>query len=123
MDYVKFEEALELKGRAFEDVEVPELGGKLKLASLPAGKALEFKDLATRPDKANDKTERRQMIILLTGGVVNPDNSPFFADDKAAGKFIDRVSFVTLQAIIKKITSMMKTGSGDDDKDGEPQNP
>src|SRR6185295_12089732 len=112
MGYLKFDEAMELKGRKFEDLEVPELGGKLMLASLPAGKALDFRSLQADAEKGKE-VEKKQMVLLLRGGMVNDDekHTPFFADDAAALKFVERVSFDTLQTIIKRITAMMATSA------------
>lgn len=118
MGFLRFDQALELKGRKFVELEVPELDGSLKLASLPAGKALEFKELHAKLQKAggSDLTiERKQMVLLLTAGVVNEDESPFFADEKAATRFIEKVSFESLQLIIGKLTDMLRDAAKKDD--------
>ncbi|MEK7178552.1 MAG: hypothetical protein AAB721_02780 [Patescibacteria group bacterium] len=118
MAFLKFDEALQLKGRKFEVLEVPELGGSLKLGALPAGKALEFKELHAKVQKAGGSDpalERKQMVVLLTAGVVNEDESPFFADEKAALRFIEKVSFESLQLIMVKLTDMLKAAAKKDE--------
>lgn len=105
MDYVKLEDAMKISGRRFEDLEVPELGGKIKLAELTAGRSLEFKKLQVKREKGED-VERKQMVLMLSA-VVGPDDKPFFPDDKAAEKFIDTVSFKTLELIASKVAQMM----------------
>lgn len=106
MAYLKFEEAVQVKGRTFRDVEVAELGGTMKVQSLSAGKALQFKEMQEKRGKV-DAIERKQMELLLEAGCVNEDGSPFFAKPGLAAKFVDVVSFDTLQLLVKQILGAM----------------
>lgn len=105
MDYLKLEDAMKINGRRFEDLEVPELKGSIRLAELTAGRSLEFKKLQVKREKGED-VERQQMVLMLSA-VVDGDGKPLFPDDKAAGKFIDTVSFKTLELIASKVAAMM----------------
>lgn len=114
MSYLTLEEALKLEGRKFKDLEVPELNGTLRLAELPAGRSLEFKHMQDRRAKGED-LERKQMELLLASALVDAGGKPLL-DAKTAGKFIDAVSFSTLNLIVMAVLEMMTVPA----KEGQP---
>lgn len=105
MSYLSFDEMAKVEGRKFEDLEVPELSGKIRLAELTAGKSLEFKKLQAKKER-DDEIERKQMVLLLVGAVVDADGKPVL-DAQKASLLIDRISFKSLNLIIEKVMSMM----------------
>jgi hypothetical protein len=120
MALLKLEEALQVKGRKFDTVELPELQGELRVASLTGGRALEFHELQARIAKGETGLERKVMSVLLQGGVVTEDGAPFF-NEKTASQFIDKVSFRTVETVAVKITQMMSAEKPK--SEGEPANP
>jgi len=119
-----FDQMMKLEGRRFETLLVPEIGGEVRLAELSASRSLEFKKLqAKREREKDDGLERQQMICLLVGAIVDDQGTPVL-DDKKAAKFLDAMSFQTLQLIVSKIMEMMvpqqKDGEKDGEKDGDP---
>jgi hypothetical protein len=106
MSYLTLEQLTNPKTYKFEEVEIEELKVKVRLAELNAGRSLEFKNLEQSKGKnPNDDIERKQMVVLLCGSVVD-EHGQLMLNEKTAGQFINAVSFRTLQRIVDKILKM-----------------
>jgi hypothetical protein len=95
------EQALKVSKRNYATVEVPELDGELRLASLTAGSALTFASLQARIDKGEDLT-REIMLLLIESAIVDETGEPFF-DPESAKQFLDRISPETISLITEAI--------------------
>lgn len=121
MSYLTLNDLTAPKNRRFEDLEVPELGGKIRLAELPAGRSLEFKHLQGQKEKGGD-VERKQMIALLVGAIVDEQGKAML-NEKTANQFIEAVSFKTLQLIVNKVLEMIAPPPGESTVEGKVELP
>lgn len=95
------EQALKVSGRSFATLEVPELGGELRLASLSAAPALVANALKERGAKGED-VEREYFLLLLVSAVVDEKGEPLF-DRASAEDLLLRVSAETILMIVQAI--------------------
>jgi hypothetical protein len=106
MSYLTLDQLVNPKNLKHEEVEIEELGVKIRLAELNAGRSLEFKALEqSKAKNSSEDVERKQMVVLLCGSVVDEDGR-LMLNEKTANQFINAVSFRTLQRIVDKILKM-----------------
>jgi hypothetical protein len=96
-------QALKVERRKFKDVDVPELGGQLRLASISAGCGLRLKDLEM--GEAGDKNQREGTLAMFETSIVDEDGKPLFTAEEAE-QFLSTISTETLGLIVSAITSL-----------------
>ena len=99
------EQILKVEGRRFKTIEVPELGGSLRIASLSAGASLKLKQLGDTDD------QRAMALVMFKGSIVDEKNAPMF-DAEATEAFLDAISVETLGFILGEITSLSARKKG-----------
>ncbi len=99
------EQALKVTGRVFKNIEAPELGGELRIASLAAGAALAFSALNDRKEKGED-VAHLQMLLIVQHAIVDEKDRPLF-DAESAARFLDSVSLSTLTLVMNETFALM----------------
>lgn len=107
MARLKIQDALAVKNRKYGEVELPELGGSLRVASLSAAKSLEAAELNAAKARGDD-VNAKLMRLLIRGGVVDDNGDQLFASDAELEKFLDRISIDTMNLIVGGITGLME---------------
>lgn len=98
-------------GRRYASVDLPGLGGKLRLASLSARRAFEFRKLMEQQNKG-ENVEFEITRLLLIGSVVDDEGRPVF-DEKSAEAFLDRVSPTMAAGLVTEVTKLQSEGKAD----------
>lgn len=91
-------QALQVSKRSFVTINVPELDGDLRLASLSAGPSLLLNDFKDRMAKGEAGVGREMMVTLMEMAVVDESGEQLF-DHASAAAFLDRISPETMQLI------------------------
>jgi hypothetical protein len=98
------QQILSVQGRRYAEIEVPELGGKIRLASLSAGSSLEYKKLDRRR-AAGEDCEREQMVLLLSSSCVDAAGAKIF-DKESAEAFLDVMTIEMMHLIAAEIVKL-----------------
>lgn len=103
--FLTAEQALKVENRRFGEVEVAELGGKLRIASLSADAALRLGELK-KDDKAGD---RQLMHFLVREACVDGAGAPLFSEQQVVD-LLGRVSIDAATALVESISSFIGEG-------------
>jgi hypothetical protein len=106
-NFLTADQALKVEFRRYGEIDVPELGGTLRLASLGASAALELMEL--QEAAKSGKNQRQLMLFLIKNTCVDPEGNPLF-DDAQASKLLERVSVATTTLLIEKMTGFIAEG-------------
>jgi hypothetical protein len=106
MDILTQEKLLAVQNRKFELVDVPELGGSVRLGSPTAATVIEIRQLERRRAKGED-VEKDLTLLLISSTVVDGVGRAVF-DKETAAAFLDRISPDTMAKLVEESTRMMK---------------
>lgn len=110
MPVLNKEQALKVERRKFRDLDVPELGGALRIANVSAGCGLRLKELTAEATLEGREVDQRAMTLaMFASSIVDEGGRPLF-DEREAEQFVDRISAETLGAIVSAITALSRTG-------------
>jgi len=90
MPLLKKEQLLRKSKRTFKDVDFPELGGSIRVASLSAGSSILLNALRTREAKGED-VKREMMLALIQGSIIDENGQAMF-DEASALEFFEVIS-------------------------------
>lgn len=88
---------LKVEKRKFKELEVPELGGALRLASLSAGCGMRLKEASKL-----ELNERASAVIMFSSCIVDEKGEAVFSEDEAL-KFVELISIETMNLLIHQI--------------------
>ena len=94
------EQALKVERRKFRDLDVPELGGTLRVASISAGCGLRAKEL-----DGSAAEQRLTSLAMFESCIVDENGRPMFSAEEAAA-FLESISVETLSLILSAITEL-----------------
>lgn len=96
------DQLLKVEKRKFKVLEVEELGGSIRLASLSAGAGIAINRLQLGGGGGD---QREMSIVMFESSVVDDKGDPLF-DHDSAGAFLDRISAETMRLIATEITAL-----------------
>lgn len=94
-------QALRASKRIFVVIDVPELDGQLRLASLSAGASAELQALKARLDQGL-LVGKEMMVTMVAHAVVDEQGAPLFEKSEAE-KFVDTISTETIGLIMRSV--------------------
>lgn len=94
---------LKVEGRKHKDIDVPELGGQVRVTNISAGCGITLKEIA---DKGG--SQRDMALAMFTSCVVDEKDDPMF-DEAEALAFIAKISSETLSLIVSEITALSRS--------------
>lgn len=97
------EQMLRVEKRRYKTIDVPELGGEIKIASLSAGASLRLNSLRKASDGAEFSVDDARILLE---SVVEPKLDTAEEMDQ----FIDTVSNETLSAVLREIMALSAPG-------------
>lgn len=95
---------LKVERRKFKELEVPELGGALRLASLSAGCGMRLKEASKL-----ELNERALSVILFSSSIVDEKGEAIFSEDEAT-KFVELISIETMNLLVQEILALSGRG-------------
>lgn len=98
-------QGIKVAPRADKIIDVPELGGTLRLMQLSARVALKSRSLQAKQGSGEDVTEEQNMLIVMNG-IVDGAGKPLFPSVEAATAFLDQIAPETYLKIISEIGSL-----------------
>jgi hypothetical protein len=93
---------LKVEKRKFRDLEVPELGGQIRIASISAGCGLSLKELGAKGD-----SQREMALVMFGSSIVDEHGAPMF-DSDTASQFLNMISIETMNQIVGAITELSR---------------
>ncbi len=99
------EQMLKVEKRKFKDLEVAELGGDLRIASLSAGAALRLRELGIETGLATAGAYGEMAVTLFSSSIVD-DHGIAMLDEAAAKEFIGRISTDTMSLLVTEIMKL-----------------
>lgn len=107
--FLTADEALKVPNRRYGEVDVPELGGKLRLGSLSAEAALKMLELQQGKAEGGAVDPRVMMHFMLRHVCVDLAGDMLFTDEQAT-QLINRISMETVTDLVEKITAFVHEG-------------
>jgi hypothetical protein len=106
MSLLTADQALKVEHRRFGEVELTELGGTLRIASLSADAALQLGELKK---KGGDTNEREMMHFLIRNACVDGVGAPLFTAAQTT-ELIGRMSLDSASTLVEKISGFIGEG-------------
>jgi hypothetical protein len=99
------DQMLKVEGRKFKLLDVPELGGQIRIASLSAGCGLKLKALG---ESKPDDSDRQMALAMFESSIVDAAGAPML-DAQAAESFLNAVSPEAMTLIVQEITALSRS--------------
>lgn len=100
--YLSREAALAVSKREYADLEVPELGGTLRISGVSASLIVKVQELNAAARKAGDTTNLSLFMLVLENCVVDGEGKPLF-DGPSAKSFFDSITMQTVLSIMDAV--------------------
>lgn len=97
------DQILKVEGRRHKDIEVPELGGTIRVMSVSAGAGLELKLIG---DADNDR--RGIAVTMFADAIVDDQNNPVL-DQESAKILVQKISIETMNLLIREILALSRS--------------
>lgn len=112
MGFLTREQILSAQGRRYGEVDLPELGGKVRVASLPAAKLFAYQKLQRRREAGED-VEQEMTLLLLSGGCVDENGAPLF-DRESATALLEVLSVEAMTKLVSAISALTNPKKDDE---------
>ena len=102
MHFLSKEQILAASRTRFRDIDVPELGGKLRVRTLSAAASTKAEELQERL-KAGEKVQLQMLGHLLVSAIVHPETNERLFSDEDATLLLESLDMQSVASLIPKI--------------------
>lgn len=112
MSFLTKQDIINAPDRVFDEVEVPEWGGKVRIASFTADQALRYGDVQRL--RSEGKSSQNPLTLMLVMCIVDENGNQLF--DEKDLEALGKRSTEALLRVVKAVREINKTKEGNDPK-------